>query len=207
MIDLIAKKPTGLLPLLEELSLLNRGQRDEDALLASYNATHAAAAGTTSSVYEKPRFGTKNLFIVKHFAGAVTYSVSGFMEKNNDALQEDLLALMLCSSNAFIQNAIVATGMTQSGTEGQLGFVPEVAGEKLVSGGATAAGGVGASSVGGGGGSSSSGSEMSEEDSSAAATAAYVSSAIAMRKARQAGRRTSMAVMANPDASVSTGTA
>lgn len=138
-------------------------------------------------MYEKPRFATKNIFLVHHFAGTVTYSVSGFMEKNNDALQEDLLALMLCSSNAFIQNAIVATGMSQPGTEGQLGFVAEVPGDKLVAGSEKSAGN--AASAGAG-----------EEDASAAATAAYVSNAIAMRKARQAGRRTSMAVMANPEA-------
>jgi len=136
VIDLIVRKPTGLLYIAEELCLLNRGQRDEDALLAAFNAAH-----TTSSVYEKPRFGTKNLFIVNHFAGSVTYSVSGWLDKNNDALQEDLLSLLMCSSNTFVQNAIVAVGMGSDSTDrgsvsgsDQLGFVPEVSVDRLVPG-------------------------------------------------------------------------
>lgn len=160
VIDLIVRRPTGLLYIAEELCLLNRGQRDEDALLAAFNAAHGGAgAGDRSSVsrsgensgssgsgsvYERPRFGTKNLFIVNHFAGSVTYSVSGWLDKNNDALQEDLLSLLMCSSNTFIQNAIVAVGMpevanatsrgTMSSPEGQLGFVAEVEADRLVPG-------------------------------------------------------------------------
>lgn len=132
VIDLIAKRPTGLLNALEELSVLNRGQQDEGSLLAAYNATHA-----TNPLYERPRFGanTSKLFTVKHYAGPVTYSVTGFLEKNNYALQEDLLTLMMCSSNAFIQNAIVAVGTgahPSAENAGQPGYVPEVTADKVV---------------------------------------------------------------------------
>lgn len=144
----------GLLYITEEMCLLNRGQRDEDALLAAFNTTHGSAANTSAnsstsagvsgsaSVYERPRFGTKNLFLVHHFAGSVTYSVTSWLDKNNDALQEDLLSLLMCSNNSFIQNAIVAVGMrtneegshSASGAEGQLGYVKEVSEERLVPG-------------------------------------------------------------------------
>lgn len=43
---------------------------------------------------------------MSHFAGDVTYSVTGFLEKNNLALQEDLLELMKTSSNGFIQEIL-----------------------------------------------------------------------------------------------------
>jgi myosin heavy subunit len=133
VIDLIAKRPTGLLNTLEELSLLNRGQQDEGSLLAAYTTTHAS-----NPLFERPRFGanTSKLFAVKHYAGSVTYSVTGFMDKNNDALQEDLLTLMMCSSNVFIQNAIVAVGMGTVTTDsaGQLGYVAEVPADKIVQG-------------------------------------------------------------------------
>lgn len=36
--------------------------------------------------YEKPRMQCDN-FILKHFAGRVTYGIAGFLEKNNDSLQ------------------------------------------------------------------------------------------------------------------------
>lgn len=36
--------------------------------------------------YEKPRMQCDQ-FILKHFAGSVTYDVAGFLEKNNDSLQ------------------------------------------------------------------------------------------------------------------------
>lgn len=39
--------------------------------------------------YEKPRMQCDQ-FIVKHFAGCVTYNVSGFLNKNNDSLQVTL---------------------------------------------------------------------------------------------------------------------
>ena len=130
------------------MCLLNRGQRDEDALLAAFNTTHGGNSGTSTggsgsaSVYERPRFGTKNLFLVHHFAGSVTYSVTSWLDKNNDALQEDLLSLLMCSNNSFIQNAIVAVGMRTSdgennitsGAEGQLGYVKEISEERLVAG-------------------------------------------------------------------------
>jgi myosin heavy subunit len=132
VIDLIAKRPTGLLNALEELSVLNRGQQDEGSLLAAYNSTHAS-----NPLYERPRFGgnTSKLFTVKHYAGPVTYNVTGFLDKNNNALQEDLLTLLMCSSNAFVQNAIVATGMgvpPNAEHAGQPGYVPEVSADRIV---------------------------------------------------------------------------
>ena len=146
--SLIISIHPGLLYITEEMCLLNRGQRDEDALLAAFNTTHGGNSGTSTgasgsaSVYERPRFGTKNLFLVHHFAGSVTYSVTSWLDKNNDALQEDLLSLLMCSNNSFIQNAIVAVGMRTSdgennitsGAEGQLGYVKEISEERLVAG-------------------------------------------------------------------------
>ena len=104
VIDLISKKPSGLLVVLEQQGLLNRGSSaDEAALLAAFNSTH----DKKSAAYEKSRFGNDGRFTLKHFAGSVTYQVAGFLDKNNDALQEDLMELMECSSNIFLQNAIV----------------------------------------------------------------------------------------------------
>jgi len=126
VIDLIGKKPTGILNILEEQGMLNRGAADEGALLSSFTQAH----DKKSVAYEKSRFTNDGKFIVKHFAGDVTYIVTGFLEKNNDSLQEDLMELMVCSTNPFIQNAIVGNasaaaseGVELSQTAGYIGDI------------------------------------------------------------------------------------
>ena len=42
----------------------------------------------------------QNSFTVKHYAGAVTYAVAGFREKNKDTLFPDMVELIKGSSNA-----------------------------------------------------------------------------------------------------------
>jgi len=100
IIDLISSKPSGLLIILEEHGMLNR-KPDNRALLQTFHNTHYSA----NESYDKPRFAGDE-FIVKHFAGEVTYDISGFIEKNNDSLQEDLMQLLLTSTDPFIQNVI-----------------------------------------------------------------------------------------------------
>ncbi len=130
VIDLIGKKPNGLLIILEGQGMLNRGSSDEGALVSAFNQAHGDK--TKSPNYEKSRFGNDGKFTIKHFAGDVTYHVAGFMEKNNDSLQEDLMELMVCSSNSFIQNAIVAIGLDSPSMEGEPGYIGEVNPDKIV---------------------------------------------------------------------------
>jgi myosin-5 len=129
VIDLIGKKPTGLLILLEGQGMLNRGSSDEAPLLSTFNQTH----DKKNSAYEKSRFGNDGKFSIKHFAGDVTYNITGFLDKNNDALQDDLMELMLCSTNIFIQNAIIATSLNSTrGVAGEAGFIEEISPQKIV---------------------------------------------------------------------------
>jgi myosin heavy subunit len=86
VIDMICRKPNGLLIVLEQQGILNRGSKaDEAALLASFNQFH----DKKSPAYEKSRFGNDGLFTLRHFAGNVTYSISGiylyiFTQINNN---------------------------------------------------------------------------------------------------------------------------
>lgn len=42
-------------------------------------------------------------FIIKHYAGPVTYTVHGFMDKNNNNLYRNLKELMLTSQNSIVK--------------------------------------------------------------------------------------------------------
>jgi myosin-5 len=128
VIDLISKKPLGLLNILEEHGMMNR-KPDDAALLAAYNSAHEKSVQS----YAKTRFAGVS-FIVKHFAGDVTYSIDGFLNKNNNCLQDDLEAVINRTENVFIQN-IVGSLMAYTGKDSDaanqrqngIGFIPAAA--------------------------------------------------------------------------------
>ena len=75
MIDLITKRRVGILPLLdEELKLLGRGN-DKSFLSKLFDKQ------ASNPVMVKNVKAARGTFTVRHFAGKVTYSVEGFLEK------------------------------------------------------------------------------------------------------------------------------
>ena len=100
VIDLISKKSSGLLLILEEHGMMNR-KPDDLALVNSFNQMHDKVQPS----YVKSRFGNDR-FVVKHFAGDVTYTVDGFLSKNNDSLQEGLTETITTSSSIFLKNLL-----------------------------------------------------------------------------------------------------
>lgn len=112
VIDLLVKKPTGLLPILEGFGMLNR-KPDDSALVASFTKQ------ISNPCFEKSRFGTEN-FIVKHFAGTVEYCATGFILKNNDSLHEDLVNVLRGSNNNFLLHMTQLANKTAHGD----GYVP-----------------------------------------------------------------------------------
>lgn len=96
-LDLIQKPPTGLLPLLEEQMLLKRKTTDKQ-LLTIYHGNHLDKHAN----YAKPRFECDE-FIIRHYAGDVTYDIHEFIAKNTDNLHDDLLDLVRRSSHALLQ--------------------------------------------------------------------------------------------------------
>jgi len=98
-VDLIEKKPIGLLPVLDELCLLGRKTDTDFTYLTQINNHHR---GKTKH-FGVSRFAAQDTFIVKHFAGDVVYAVEGFMQKNSDKLLPDLESAMLDSRSDFIR--------------------------------------------------------------------------------------------------------
>ncbi|KAF4324271.1 hypothetical protein BBO99_00000915 [Phytophthora kernoviae] len=103
-LDLIDKKPLGILPLLDEQGMLGRRASDEN-FIQKLHQTHVPKGKVpegTIIYYSKPRFATDE-FVIHHYAGEVTYNVNGFLEKNDDSLHNDLISLMDSSKCEFLR--------------------------------------------------------------------------------------------------------
>ncbi|XP_036098970.1 unconventional myosin-IXa isoform X4 [Molossus molossus] len=97
-INLISKKPTGLLHLLDEES--NFPQATNQTLLDKFKHQHEE-----NSYIEFPAV-MEPAFTIKHYAGKVKYGVKDFREKNTDHMRPDIVALLRSSKNAFISEMI-----------------------------------------------------------------------------------------------------
>jgi myosin heavy subunit len=74
----------------------------DDTFLNKISAQHKS-----SSHYKKP-FRSSNEFIIVHYAGEVSYNVEGFLAKNKDTVQGDLVALMQGSSDPYVKSLFPA---------------------------------------------------------------------------------------------------
>ncbi len=91
VVDLIEKKPYGLMPLLDEEAVIPRGN-DQGWLGKCKNRQRAHP--NLENAGQNP-----NQFIVKHYAGGVVYDCAGFVATNKDNLFRDLYDLMSSSSS------------------------------------------------------------------------------------------------------------
>lgn len=87
LLNLIAKKPIGILPLLEDESNFPKATDTSFAEKCHYN--HAL-----NDLYIRSRTSGVNEFAIKHFEGTVWYNVEGFLEKNRNMLKSDVIELL-----------------------------------------------------------------------------------------------------------------
>jgi myosin-1 len=52
--------------------------------------------------------------VIKHYAGPVTYTVHGFMDKNNNNLYRNLKELMLTSQNSIVKEIYFPTELNEN---------------------------------------------------------------------------------------------
>ncbi|XP_036004480.1 unconventional myosin-Vc [Fundulus heteroclitus] len=95
VIDLIEAK-MGVLDLLDEECLFPQGT-DQSWLQKLSNYLEA------NPLFEKPRLSNE-AFVIQHFADKVEYQCRGFLEKNRDALYEELVDTMRASKFSFLAN-------------------------------------------------------------------------------------------------------
>nr|XP_055048049.1 unconventional myosin-IXAb isoform X2 [Misgurnus anguillicaudatus] len=93
-INLISKKPTALLHLLDEEC--NFPQASNQTLLDKFKRQHEG-----SGYIEFPAV-MESAFIIRHYAGKVKYGVKDFREKNTDHMRPDIVALLKSSHSGFI---------------------------------------------------------------------------------------------------------
>uniref|UniRef100_A0A8B9KDW3 Myosin IXB n=1 Tax=Astyanax mexicanus TaxID=7994 RepID=A0A8B9KDW3_ASTMX len=97
-IQLISKKPTGLLYLLDEES--NFPHATDKTLLAKFKQQHERNPYFVATPVMEPAF------VIRHFAGKVKYQIKDFREKNTDHMRPDIVALLRSSDRAYVRQLI-----------------------------------------------------------------------------------------------------
>ena len=104
----IEKKITGLLSMLDEEINVPKGS--DLSLLSKIFTVHnknACVSRAKPSSRAKSQGNTQDskylqCFVIKHYAGEVAYEITGFLEKNKDALPHDLMYIGKTSSVPFV---------------------------------------------------------------------------------------------------------
>tara|TARA_B110001452_G_scaffold225923_1_gene200099 strand:- start:312 stop:2963 length:2652 start_codon:yes stop_codon:yes gene_type:complete len=105
-LDLIDNKAQlGIIHLLDEECSVQQGT--DDKFVQKLREKHKA-----HPYFEAPK-RDQSSFIVKHYAGNVTYTVVGFREKNKDTLHADLTTVMQQSQSAFVRTLFAEEAAAQ----------------------------------------------------------------------------------------------
>uniref|UniRef100_A0A3B4AZ40 Myosin IG n=1 Tax=Periophthalmus magnuspinnatus TaxID=409849 RepID=A0A3B4AZ40_9GOBI len=104
IVDLVEQQHRGIISILDE-ACLNVGQVTDTICLQSMDnklSQHPHYMSRQLNPSDKSLEFQKH-FRIQHYAGEVTYSIEGFLDKNKDPLFQDFKRLMFNSSNAVLQ--------------------------------------------------------------------------------------------------------
>lgn len=95
----------GVLSILDDVC--KQGSGTDKSFLEQVDKQCSSASNPCAAFYSKPnlsknRAAIPSEFAIKHFAGTVSYTVNGFIDKNNDNLSPDLVAVLKQSTDTFI---------------------------------------------------------------------------------------------------------
>jgi len=94
-IDLLSKKPRGVLPTLNEQCLVPKATDETFVKVLQQN-------NKANPKFSKSDLGSAVEFGIRHYAGEVLYNGDSWILKNKDPLQEDLTVLLTGSSNKIL---------------------------------------------------------------------------------------------------------
>ncbi|CAB4016632.1 unconventional myosin-Ia-like isoform X5, partial [Paramuricea clavata] len=104
--DLIEKSNVGIIAMVDE-ECLRPGQASDITLLEKLNAKYLHHPHYDSESGTNPKKPNLKIgqghFVLRHYAGDVTYSVNGFLDKNNDPLFRDLSQAMFQCEHPLLQ--------------------------------------------------------------------------------------------------------
>ncbi|XP_060554144.1 uncharacterized protein LOC132715175 isoform X2 [Ruditapes philippinarum] len=101
VLNLLFQKPHGIMPLLDEESRFPQS--------SDYTLVHKLKNYCSTNRRFIPQMGDKVSFGIKHYAEDVTYDANGFLERNRDNLNQDLVSCLLNSNNEFIRDLFSAS--------------------------------------------------------------------------------------------------
>eukprot|EP01124_Arcella_intermedia_P018223 TRINITY_DN25196_c0_g1_i1.p1 TRINITY_DN25196_c0_g1~~TRINITY_DN25196_c0_g1_i1.p1 ORF type:complete len:1497 (-),score=422.99 TRINITY_DN25196_c0_g1_i1:6-4172(-) len=98
ILDIIEKKPDGIMCILDdELKMPHKTRSDQNFLVKCLQKY------SNSDKLKRP-IKTPDAFTISHYAGDVTYQVTGFLDKNKDQMYDDLIKVMMASRDQFVVN-------------------------------------------------------------------------------------------------------
>uniref|UniRef100_A0A8C4X8N6 Myosin VIIB n=1 Tax=Erpetoichthys calabaricus TaxID=27687 RepID=A0A8C4X8N6_ERPCA len=95
-LDVLACKSLNIIALIEEESHFPKGT--DGTLLNKMNQVHSK-----TNIYLPPKSSHDTQFGIRHFAGVVYYDAKGFLQKNQDTINSDIIKLVERSSNKFLK--------------------------------------------------------------------------------------------------------
>lgn len=113
-LDLIEATPAGLLSMVDEEIRLPKGS--DDNLLSRMDQSYE-----NHDHYTKRKLGNP-VFTVEHYAGAVVYTIDGFLEKNRDTLEQGLVSVISKSSDELIKGLLADKASDAGGDDKAGGF-------------------------------------------------------------------------------------
>ena len=124
IIEICEGKEKGIFPSLD--SVCKAPKATDETLAAQLHENHARtkilcrpkAAGGKGA---KKGLTDKEAFVMKHFAGEVTYSVLGWLDKNNDKLSEDYEKHLASSSKSLLRDHLAKKEEEATGGKGGRG--------------------------------------------------------------------------------------
>ncbi|CAM9355182.1 unnamed protein product, partial [Phaeothamnion confervicola] len=111
VLALIEGKTTGLLSLLDEECRVTKGT--DEAFTSK-----AAKQHSSHESFSRGRLMGATEFTVRHYAGAVTYDSTSFLDKNRDTLQDDLTTMLAGSENVLIKTIFESGGAVAAAAGG-----------------------------------------------------------------------------------------
>jgi myosin heavy subunit len=112
-LNLIEKRPVGILSMLDEEVVMPKGS--DETLIAKMHK--AFGEGKEKHAFYDADRRYPSVFIIKHYAGNVTYQVEGFLNKNRDKLHDSLTGLIKTAGNAFVKELFADDEDMSSGAQ------------------------------------------------------------------------------------------